>query len=108
MSQEAAERHVLNELANIVDAITTSDLIYNNSSTTWSSLDGGEWVAVATYGAADDLVCENDEPEPWPIRVRVHSADHDEAEAYLSIDEADELCRNIRAAIRRARKFPQP
>lgn len=101
------EMAVLREVATLVDSITRSDLIYRDSVTTWSSLDSEEYVCVATYGAEDELQ-ENDEPEGWPIRVTVHSADGDEAGVYLTLEEADHLCRSIRAAIRRARKYPQP
>ncbi len=47
-------------------------------------------------------------PEAWPIRLHVHDSDGQEAGAYLSLVEVDELCRAIRAAMRRARRYPQP
>jgi hypothetical protein len=98
---------VLREAENYLRSFTMSDLIYRDSVTIGGSLDGDEYVCVATWGAADELG-KNDVPEEWPIRVRVHDADDNEAGAYLSLVEADELCRAIRAAMRRARRYPQP
>lgn len=99
---------VLREAENYLRSFTKSDLIYRDSVTVGGSLDGDEYVCVATYGAAEELTRKNDVPEEWPIRLRVHDADGNEAEAYLSLVEADELCRAVRAAMRRARQYPRP
>lgn len=101
------EEQVLRQLESIVDQITTHDLTYRDSVTIGRSIDFDEWVAVATWGAADELQ-ENDEPEPWPIRLRVHDTDGDESSAYLSLSEARQLVNALRRAIHRAERFPQP
>lgn len=67
-----------------------------------------DWVSVATFGAADELSA-NDGPEPMPIRLRVANvADQLEAEAYLTVDEAQEVIAMLQRAIERAAGFPQP
>lgn len=102
------EPKILREAEDFLSSLTRADLIYSDSVTIGRSLDYDEYVTVATFGAADDLACPNDEPEPWPIRVGVQNADRDTAEAYLSIAEAKELARALMDAIRRAKGFPQP
>lgn len=66
-----------------------------------------EWVAVAAWGAADELLA-NDEPEIAPIRLRLHEADQDEAEVYMTTREAEDLIAALRVVIDRAASFPQP
>lgn len=98
---------VVREAERFLASFTTSDLTYRDAVTIMSGIDSGEYVCVATWGAAAEML-PNDEPEPWPVRLRVRSADGDEAEAYLSVAEAGEVCRALRAAMRRARSYPQP
>lgn len=98
---------VVREAEDFLSDFTRSDLLYRDSVQVGGELDANEVVCVATYGHADELLA-NDEPERWPIRVSVRNADRDEAGAYLTIAEADLLCREIRKAIRRARAYPQP
>jgi hypothetical protein len=103
-----ADEQIVREAEQHLQSLTRSDLIYRDTEVIGRSLDYDEWVAVATYGAAHELTGANDTPEPWPIRVRVHDADGSEAEAYLSIEEAQELRHSLTKAIRRARRYPQP
>ena len=102
-----SDERIVREAEDFLSSFTTSDLTYRDSVTVGGTIDPAEYVTVATWGAEDELGV-NDDPEPWPIRVRVHNADDDEAGVYLSIDEAKQLARELWNAVRRAKGYPQP
>jgi hypothetical protein len=108
MDSMDTDDRIVREAETFLRSLTRSDLNYRDAFTVWGGIDDGEWVAVATFGSADDLTGSNDEPEPWPIRLRVHSSDDAEAEAYLSIDEANGVINALRRAIYRANSYPKP
>lgn len=96
------------EAERFLRSLRQPDLIYSDPVYVDHSMGVGDWVAVATFGAADELL-ENDEPEGAPIRLRVgQDEDQVEAEAYLSVEDAEAVVEALRAAIEKARTFPQP
>lgn len=95
------------EAENYLHSLTRSHLVYQDPVVIGRSLDFNECVVVATWGAEDELGT-NDEPEKWPVRVRVQNADGDDAEAYLTVHEAQQLVDALGDAIDRARTYPQP
>jgi hypothetical protein len=97
------------EAENFLRSFRQPDFVYKH--TDYIECDGpgfSDWVAVSTFGSTEDLAAQNDEPETHPIRVRVHSDDGDEAEAYMTLDEAKELLNALRRGIRKAEGFEQP
>lgn len=102
------ERDAADEAERFLRSLRRPDLIYADPVYIDHEMAMGDWVAVSTFGAADELTGANDVPEIAPIRLRVGCDDDGrEAEAYLSIRDAEAVIKALRAAIKKAKTFPQ-